>query len=213
MNVPSMKESTPSTSEDPVAALHRFAAGLAARDWVQWEGFLGAARIEALRDEATGLQALGRFRPAGLGLAGELDARVRGDEILWLEPEFAPVASRLLRGELDAVRAALNQVTYLGLHEFEGHYAVYPAGAAYERHLDKFRDNNRRVVSLVLYLNRDWSAEQGGELRLYPSDTEPVTVQPRGGTLVCFLSERVPHEVLPARRARLSLTGWFRRRT
>ena len=32
------------------------------------------------------------------------------------------------------------------------------------------------------------------------------------GTLVVFLSADVPHEVLPATRDRLSLTGWFRRR-
>jgi len=37
-------------------------------------------------------------------------------------------------------------------------------------------------------------------------------VPPEGGTLVCFMSERFWHEVLPARRLRLSLTGWFRRR-
>ena len=38
-------------------------------------------------------------------------------------------------------------------------------------------------------------------------------VLPRGGTLVVFLSDRFPHEVLPARRERLSLAGWFRRRS
>jgi len=29
---------------------------------------------------------------------------------------------------------------------------------------------------------------------------------------VCFLSERFEHEVLPAKRERVALTGWFRRR-
>ncbi|MCO6705038.1 2OG-Fe(II) oxygenase, partial [Streptomyces sp. CHB9.2] len=37
-------------------------------------------------------------------------------------------------------------------------------------------------------------------------------VLPLGGSLVCFLSGQLPHEVLPATRERLSLTGWFRRR-
>jgi SM-20-related protein len=37
-------------------------------------------------------------------------------------------------------------------------------------------------------------------------------VLPVAGTLVCFLSDRFEHEVLPATRERLSLTGWFRRR-
>ncbi|MBV1883381.1 MAG: 2OG-Fe(II) oxygenase [Pseudomonadales bacterium] len=30
------------------------------------------------------------------------------------------------------------------------------------------------------------------------------------GTLVLFLSETFPHEVLKSQRQRLSLTGWFR---
>jgi SM-20-related protein len=44
------------------------------------------------------------------------------------------------------------------------------------------------------------------------NDTETLDVLPEGGTLVAFLSERFQHEVLPARRERLALTGWFRRR-
>jgi SM-20-related protein len=29
---------------------------------------------------------------------------------------------------------------------------------------------------------------------------------------MCFMSDRIEHEVRPASRERLSLTGWFRRR-
>ena len=36
-------------------------------------------------------------------------------------------------------------------------------------------------------------------------------IDPRGGTLACFLSETVPHEVLTSHRERYSLTAWFRR--
>ena len=35
---------------------------------------------------------------------------------------------------------------------------------------------------------------------------------PAAGTLVVFMSGDFPHEVLPASRERLSLTGWYRRR-
>jgi SM-20-related protein len=38
-------------------------------------------------------------------------------------------------------------------------------------------------------------------------------VLPQGGRLVAFLSDRFEHEVLPARRERMSFTGWFRRRS
>jgi SM-20-related protein len=71
------------------------------------------------------------------------------------------------------------------------------------------------VVSVVLYLNLDWGEADGGRLRLYLERAgEPPfeDVVPEGGTLAVFLSERFAHEVLPAARERLSLTGWFRRR-
>ena len=197
-------------------AMQNLVTGLAERDWAVRENLLDARRVIALRTEAEALHAAGHFHAAGIGQDALRRTDIRGDESLWLTPDMTPLAWGLMQQELEALRLAVNAVTYLGLHEFEGHYAVYPPGAAYARHLDRFRDDNQRVVSVVLYLNNDWDAADGGELRLYPGNpqaTVPVTLSPRGGTLVCFLSERVPHEVLVANRMRLSLTGWFRRRT
>ena len=73
-------------------------------------------------------------------------------------------------------------------------------------------DDDRRAVSAVFYLNSDWLPEQGGALRLYLADGRELDVLPEAGTLVVFLSADLPHEVLPATRERLSLTGWLRRR-
>ena len=82
---------------------------------------------------------------------------------------------------------------------------MYPPGAFYRRHLDRFASDDRRALSCVLYLNEAWRAEDGGALRLYlPGRHRDVL--PRAGTLVAFLSERFEHEVLPAQRERLSLT-------
>ncbi|MFP5505881.1 MAG: 2OG-Fe(II) oxygenase, partial [Gammaproteobacteria bacterium] len=39
---------------------------------------------------------------------------------------------------------------------------------------------------------------------------ESIDVLPQGGTFVCFLSDRFHHEVLPATRERMSVTGWFK---
>ena len=100
----------------------------------------------------------------------------------------------------------------LGLFSFEGHYAIYPPGAGYRRHRDRFRDDDARVLSCVLYLNAGWSMQDGGALRMHFDGGQQGDVLPIGGTLVCFLSERFEHEVLPATRERLALTGWFRRR-
>lgn len=100
----------------------------------------------------------------------------------------------------------------LGLEDFESHFALYPPGAFYLKHVDRFRDDDRRMVSAVLYLNDDWLPEHGGQLRMYLDESLEQDVVPNGGCLVVFLSGDIPHEVLPATRDRLSLTGWFRRR-
>ncbi len=194
-------------------AMQDLVTGLAERDWAVRENLLDARRVIALRTEAEALHAAGHFHAAGIGQDALRRTDIRGDESLWLTPDMTPLAWGLMQQELEALRLAVNAVTYLGLHEFEGHYAAYPPGAAYARHLDRFRGDNQRVVSVVLYLNDDWGAVDGGELRLYPEgNPAPVTLMPQGGTLVCFLSERLPHEVLASCRLRFSLTGWFRRR-
>jgi SM-20-related protein len=193
-------------------AEHAIAETLAACDWVVYPGYLDTQRCAVLRAEAESLRAAGCFRAAGIGQVAERRGDIRSDELLWIEPELAPQASTLLQREFEALRLAVNAATFLGLHEFEGHYAAYPSGASYARHLDQFRGDGRRVVSVVLYLNEAWGAADGGELKLYPENGEAVMAMPVAGTLVCFLSDRLPHEVLPARRLRLSLTGWFRRR-
>ena len=110
---------------------------------------------------------------------------------------------------------SVNQALYLGLHDLEAHLAVYPPGSFYQAHLDRFRDSDLRTLTVVLYLNPpDWRDEDGGHLRFWPVDREgdSLLLQPAGGTLVTFLSDRFWHAVEPAGRTRLSVTGWFRRR-
>jgi SM-20-related protein len=106
----------------------------------------------------------------------------------------------------------LNQRLFLGLFSFESHYAHYAPGAYYKRHYDAFRGEANRVLSVVCYLNPNWSASDGGELVLYrdEQDREGLKVVPLYGTVVVFLSEEFPHEVLPASRDRYSVAGWFR---
>lgn len=203
----------PDLEPGTAASIQALADALNGRDWSLREGFLAPDRVAALRGEAEKLRVEGAFHAAGIGHDAGHRAHIRGDEIRWFDAESTPLASTLAARELEILRRTVNAATYLGLEDFEGHYAVYLPGAGYTRHLDGFRERNRRVLSLVLYLNSAWTPEDGGTLHLYPEGEAAVAVQPRGGTLVCFLSERVPHEVLPAARTRFSLAGWFRRRT
>jgi len=176
-------------------------------------GLLPRELLHALSEDCDAAERAGKLRVAGTGRAAvrHIDESLRGDSILWLERTSADTAQTQFLNHMDALRLALNRELLLGLHEIEAHYAHYPAGAGYARHRDRFRDDDARVLSLVIYLNQDWGVEDGGELRLYlPGGARDVL--PELGTSVLFMSAEIEHEVRPATRARRSIAGWFRRR-
>ncbi|AZV30721.1 2OG-Fe(II) oxygenase [Cobetia sp. ICG0124] len=176
--------------------------------------FLPAHLIRHLNDELRALESHQRLTAAGIGRGREHDLRpdIRGDAIRWLDRDSR--AQRAYLEAMNALKDELNRALYLGLFEYEAHFAHYPVGSFYRKHLDSFRGRGNRLISSVLYLNADWPADAGGEIVLYdPEDDsrEIRRVTPEAGTFVCFLSERIPHEVLPTKQARASVTGWFRR--
>lgn len=175
--------------------------------------WLPAATCDALADEADALLAGRRMRPAAVGGGRERALRpdIRGDLITWLEDQPTTPAQAELFAALERLRLAINRTTFLGLFDYEGHFAAYPPGAGYGRHRDRFRDDDARVVSCLLYLNRAWRPDHGGLLRLH-LDEGPLDIEPLAGRAVVFLADRTLHEVLPARAPRLSIAGWFRRR-
>jgi len=193
--------------------LLRIVDDLAERGWSQQNIFLPQALTLTLAAECRQRSAEGELTPAGVGRgpAQEVREGIRGDHIQWLEPGQTRPCDEYM-GLMDSLREALNRGLFLGLEDFESHFALYPPGAFYKKHVDRFRDDDRRTVSAVIYLNDAWLPEHGGQLRMYLDDGVEHDVVPTGGCLVLFLSGEVPHEVLPATRERLSLTGWFRRR-
>ena len=172
-------------------------------------GFLKTDEVLMVRKDLLNARALGLFKRAGISTNKQVSDEIRRDEILWLDSAHATLAQAELLNRMDLLRTKLNQKLYLGLRTFEGHYACYPPGAFYRRHLDRFADKGDRTVSVSLYLNTDWSETDGGKLRLFTNQGE-VEVLPTGGTLACFLSGEVEHEVLPSHSERLSFTGWFK---
>ena len=189
------------------------AAQLRQRDYLVIPDAITPDTAAALRAELLQFREQGRLQPAAVGHGNDrqLATQTRSDLTCWLTGETLVQQGWL--AAMEDLRQALNQQLMLGLVEYECHYACYPPGSFYRRHLDAFRGNNARQVSTVLYLNPDWSAADGGQLYLY-RDQEPLeTVTPLAGTLVVFLTEYVPHEVLEARRERLSIAGWLRRRS
>ena len=153
-----------------------------------------------------------RFKAAGIGRNSEqqLNQQIRNDQTCWLSNESVPEQGYL--AIMEECRHQLNQRLFLGLFDYEAHFAHYTIGSYYQRHIDAFRGQSNRLVTTVFYLNPDWLDENGGELLIYsPSSDEIIhRISPKFGTMVVFLSERFPHEVLAAKQDRYSIAGWFR---
>lgn len=173
--------------------------------------FLSAAWLSALNGEVDSWHSEGRFRPGAVGRERQQAPAIRQDSLAWWEPTaLTPIQSEVW-GALEQLKGEINQTLFLGLGPLEAHFALYAAGAFYARHFDAFAGERSRRLSLVLYINSGWQAEEGGELVLYPKLAEsPVIIKPLGGTLVLFLSEEIEHAVLPAVRERRSIAGWWR---
>lgn len=190
--------------------LDQIADALAGRGFIILDQPLPTSMVNGLLDNLCAQQSA--FKPAGVGRQGEYQRNgdIRGDTIQWLEPGDSAV-TEFLRW-MDKLRLGINQRLYLGLFDYECHYAVYPPGAFYQKHRDAFRGSAGRKLSTVLYLNPDWDLVAGGELVLYDEAGEEqlIRLAPECGKLVLFLSEDFPHEVLPATRSRQSIAGWFR---
>lgn len=178
------------------------------------DGFAAPDEVQALRDCSNARESRGDFAAARVGAPGTEQRRqvIRGDFTCWLREPFSP-CERVVCDRLEDLRLQLNRDLFLGLFELELHYARYPPGAAYARHVDQAQGSQQRQVSFVLYLNPDWQPNDGGALRIYAADDHYVEVEPLGGRLVCFLTSGREHEVMPARRERHSISGWFRGRS
>ena len=154
----------------------------------------------------------GNFKRAGVGRENRhtVNNFVRTDEISWINDETK--AGKVWLGWAYALQTYLNRRLFLGLFSFESHFAHYGKGDYYKKHQDAFKGEANRVVSIVVYLNPDWTPDDGGELIIYTgeSDYSTVTITPGFGTIVVFLSEEFPHEVLKTNRDRYSIAGWFR---
>jgi SM-20-related protein len=187
----------------------RVADGLADNGYAVIDQFLSQQEVDAIllmeefQSEGTG------FKKAGIGNSKSLQIQeaVRGDFIQWLDKKKSPASAQTYLNRLDELVSFLNQALFLSLKDVEAHMTVYPAGSFYKRHLDQFKQDDHRKLSVICYLNNDWKEQHGGQLRMYLPDRS-LDVLPTAGRLVIFRSDQIEHEVLPATRSRLSITGW-----
>lgn len=193
------------------------ADALVERGYIILDGILEPEVIQGLQLHLDKLEQ--GMTPAGVGRGQGFhqNQHVRGDSIHWLS-DLQPDEKTYL-GWMEKLRAGLNLRLYLGLVDYESHFAVYPAGSFYEKHVDSFRSTsaaNRltRKISTVFYLNQDWTEEHGGALVLYDETGQNILecIAPECGRMILFLSEKFPHEVKLAHRKRRSIAGWIRSR-
>ncbi|MDZ7848107.1 MAG: 2OG-Fe(II) oxygenase [Owenweeksia sp.] len=183
---------------------------LADEEFVILDEYLSPAEVEELVHAFAKHRQEDNFHRAGIGNAHhfQVDKQIRGDYIKWINPEEAlPVAKEFL-DRIEELMQSLSRYLFLSLRDFECHYAIYPPGTFYEKHLDQFKSTNNRKISFACYLNRRWKRGDGGELRLYLGD-ETLDVEPLAGRLALFRSDTVPHEVLSTNKDRYSITGWM----
>tara|TARA_R110000868_G_scaffold117600_15_gene312536 strand:- start:44117 stop:44713 length:597 start_codon:yes stop_codon:yes gene_type:complete len=181
--------------------------------WYSSNDFFEPELLESLRSRLLSLRDTDAFEPAkiGKGIKKKRVPEVRGDWIRWLSEVGDFPATRKYLAQIDDFRLALNREAFLGAREYEAHFAIYPPNTFYKKHLDRHRETPHRILTTTLYLNKDYTSDQGGQLEIEDLKQQHVTtVLPNFGTFVCFSSAEFPHQVLPTKVERYSLTGWMR---
>lgn len=190
--------------------LNKLADGLADQGYAEVDNFLSQQEVQAILATDDFKNGLLQFKKAGIGKSQEkqINESIRGDYIQWIDGGTTQKAVELYLNRLRQLMEFVNRTLYLSLKDLEVHRTIYPIGSFYKRHLDQFKKDDKRKLSVICYLNTDWKESEGGQLRIYlPNGSTDIL--PLAGRLVCFRSDLLEHEVLPATRERLSLTGWL----
>ncbi len=179
------------------------------------DGFFTLQEVEQLRHNLLAKYEADRFKKSAIGnyTNEEIDKAIRGDFILWMDEFKADAVEQLFFAKINDLVHYLNKTCFLGILQKEFHYALYPTGTFYRKHVDTFQNDDRRKLSVVCYLNEaNWPKENGGELTLY-LEGKTLEILPLPGRVVIFESRLVEHEVKKILASeRLSITGWLKTR-
>ncbi|WP_445456612.1 2OG-Fe(II) oxygenase [Flavobacterium sp. HNIBRBA15423] len=176
--------------------------------------FFSMEEVENLRNSLLQKHDENEFKKAAIGnqFNEQIIKTIRGDFISWIDETQKNEQESVFFDKIEHFTNYLNRTCFLGIQEREFHYALYPIGTFYKRHLDTFQNDDSRKLSIVCYLNsEDWQEEYGGELTIYKEE-ETINIFPLKGRMVVFESQILEHEVKPVQRERLSITGWLKTR-
>lgn len=181
--------------------------------------------FENLLCEVRELDANGKMNPGQIagGRTSSEDSQkltettVRSDKIVWVEgtERHLPCITMVLH-KMDAIVTCCNghlrdSCIYIN-GRTKAMVACYPGnGSCYRRHIDN-PNKDGRVITCILYLNKDWNvAKDGGLLRILPAGTDDhIDIHPLLNRLLFFWSDcRNPHEVQPAFKTRYAITVWY----
>jgi len=182
------------------------------------DNFFDANEVAVLRKQLIDKYEEDNFKKAAIGnkTSEVIEKSIRGDFILWINEAEAGEAEKTYFNKINSLVEYLNRTCFMGILTKEFHYAVYPKGTFYKRHLDTFQNDGRRKLSMVCYLNtEDWKPENGGELAIYTQEggeEKQLNIYPFPGRVVIFESQELEHEVKPVKVPRLSITGWLKTR-
>lgn len=197
--------------KSPETILSELANSLAENGWAITDDFFITDFLQELLKEEMLLFKSGQFKQAGIGKGAEhkVVSEIRSDFVHWLDEDNLSELQKQFWIQMEELKQFLNRYFFLGLKEMEFHFAVYPEGSFYKKHLDRFQRDSGRTISCVLYLNQEWTENDGGQLRIYNNE-KFMDVIPVFGRLVCFKSDEIEHEVLPTKKERYSITGWMK---
>lgn len=176
------------------------------------DNFLGAALASNLKTNLTSYYHGNLLLSAGTGNKSLVtqDTLFRSDKIYWLDRSHNDIHENEFFDLMDQFIAYLNDTCYAGISGYEFHYTLYEEGSFYKKHIDRFRNDDSRKYSMVMYLNEGWTAPDGGELRIYHNNERQQNISPDSGKSVFFKSSELEHEVLVTNKPRMSITGWLK---
>ncbi|WP_046745127.1 2OG-Fe(II) oxygenase [Kordia zhangzhouensis] len=184
--------------------------GLLDKGFGSVDNWLTHEELVGLRKSLLTHQENDHFHAAGIGNKDNLLVlkKIRNDQIYWLNRTKANHWEQLFLEKIDAYVDYLNRTCFTGIQSCEFQYAIYDKGSYYKKHVDRFKNDDKRQFTIVFYLSEAWKQGDGGELRLYTEDTF-TEIQPIPGRMVFFRSD-IEHEVMMANAQRLSLSGWMK---
>lgn len=191
------------------SALLSLADQLAQNEFIVVDDFLDEATYAVIHNYF--LKKLGQeaFHKAAVGnINPMIVTEKRGDFSCWLDREEDAELVCFFE-VLDELIFFLKRNFFLSINDEEFHFAHYPPGAHYEKHLDSFKEASGRLISVVIYLNEGWEQGDGGELEVFHKDGTSTVVEPIKRRAVIFKSDSVEHQVLATGVNRYSLTGWL----